>query len=145
MTLEMLADAWPAEYEKSHENSQKIKPDCLDASEESAPTVIPSLAELSLKPAVEEALWTNQTTEIEELLWMSHKTELIKANKIIDFSHFSLFPEGIVSMVSQFEAVEVLRLSHNPNVTIETVRRVLPALPCLRRLVLLNTCQRGPS
>jgi hypothetical protein len=166
VSLEMLADAWPQEYRKSYESSQrKEESDGLDASEESAITVIPSLAELALKPAVEHALRTDETTEVGELLWMPQKAELIKAilqnqcpfpdtgmalltkivgleveaDKTIDLSHFLLSSEKIISMVAQFQVVEVLKLSHNPNVTIDTVRGILSSLPRLRRLLLLNT------
>jgi hypothetical protein len=162
VSLEMLADAWPHEYQKASEHRQTA---ASNTSEETANTAIPALTDLALKPAVEYALRTDQTTEIEELLWMPRKTELIKeilqaenpfpatgiallikiiaveaeADKSIDLSHFFLSSEQIVSVVAKFRAIEVLRLSHNTNVTIDTVRVVLTSLPRLRRLFLLDT------
>ena len=162
LSLEKLADAWPQEYQASYEKFQKIG---SNSSEEVASAVIPSLAELSLKPAVEQAVLINKTTKIEELLWMPGKPKLIKgilqnqnpfpesgmalltkiigfeveADITIDLSHFALSSEQIVSIVVQFQATECLKLSHNPNVTIDTVREVLSSLPHVRRLWLLNT------
>ena len=167
VTLEVLTDAWPQEYQRS----LKLNPtkSGSHANEEPANTVIPSLVELTLKSAVEEALRTDQTTAIEELVWMPQKAELIKAvlqeqnpfldsgvalltkivgpeievDKTFDLSHFFLASEQIISMVSQFQNVEVLKLSHNTNVTIDTVRGVLSSLPRLRSLFLLDTSVAG--
>jgi len=162
LSLEKLADAWPQEYQGALEKSQKSG---SNASEEAANTVIPSLAEVTLKPAVEQAVLTDKTTEIEGLFWMPGKAKLTKAilqsqspfpesgmalltkiiglevetDKTIDLSHFLLSSEQIISMVVHFQDTEGLKLSHNPNVTIDTVRKVLSSLPCVRRLWLLNT------
>ena len=170
VTLEVLADAWPQEYRRTLElNSKKSGSDDGSAGEEPANVDIPSLAELTLKPAVEQALQSDQTSLIDQILWMPQKAEPIKAilreqnpfpdagvalltkivhseveaSKTFDLSHFFLASEQIISMVSQFQSLEVLKLSHNPNVTTNTVRGVLSSLPCLRSLFLLDTSVSG--
>ena len=72
VTLEMLADAWPAEYTQSQgvvQEGQLKKSSSVDESN----MCIPSLSALALKPAVEHALHVEGTKEIEELVWMPGK------------------------------------------------------------------------
>lgn len=57
----------------------------------------------------------------------------------LDLSGYHLSSEQIVTIATQFEDVEVLRLSSNPRLTIEGLHKVLPSLPNLRRLILLDT------
>lgn len=73
-----------------------------------------------------------------ELLPNSALSLLAKAlghvvNSTLDLSHFTLSTEQIVTLLTYFEGVEVLKLSHNPLMTAtETIQSVLLALPGLR-------------
>lgn len=87
ITLAMLAEAWPYEYQKTYDASlAKANTKC--SSSESAATddvsdsvaqLIPSLADLAVKPAVEYGLKTGDTEDIQELVWLPGKAALIKA------------------------------------------------------------------
>lgn len=147
VTLEMLAEAWPSEYEKSL-GVTSAKP---SAGEPGADRVdIPSLADLAIKPAVEHSLQVGDTNDIEQLLWMPGKTAQIKnslrgqnpfpnsgisllvkvleyeskASGAVDLSGFMLSTDQFEPIVSKVKdlAPEVLNLSHNPNLTINVVR-----------------------
>lgn len=160
MSLYVLAEAWPAEYKSSDAFPAE------DLAPASTPNVFPSLADLSLKPAVEYAIQTDDTTELEELIWMPGKANLIKSAlrdqdpfpdsglslltrivqhdvgsaKTADLSGFLLSDIQILSLLAEVEDVEQLKLSHNPNITVDGLRQVLSITPKLRRLVLLDTC-----
>ncbi|KAJ7699973.1 hypothetical protein B0H17DRAFT_271998 [Mycena rosella] len=72
MTLDVLVEAWPREYRPS---VQTLVEDPAPASTNS----IPSLADLTLKPAVEHGIQTGETDELEALVWMPGKAGLIKS------------------------------------------------------------------
>lgn len=168
VTLDMLAEAWPREYTQALKKKEAAS---KTASEEAAPVVeeptnqvIPSLAELSLKPAIEHSLIFGDTEELEQLVWLPGKAAAMiahlksanpfpdsglsllakalgqdNADHAVDLSHFSLSTKQITTLLENRERVDVLKLSHNPLVTIDTVREVLTSVPNLKHLVLLNT------
>ncbi|KAJ7904413.1 hypothetical protein B0H14DRAFT_3421196 [Mycena olivaceomarginata] len=162
MTLDVLAEAWPKEYRYS----APTNPAEDTESSNLASNPIPSLVELSLKPAVEQAVQTGETEGLEDLVWHPGKADLIKSilrdqkpfpdsgvpllTKVIqqqsdksslDLSGFSLTDSQLISLFSfpGVEKVEVLDLSHNPNITTDALRQLLPATSKLRHLILLNT------
>ncbi|KAJ7047474.1 hypothetical protein C8F04DRAFT_9306 [Mycena alexandri] len=161
MTLDMLAEAWPHEY-------SAVPNPTKDVAASDAFIAVPSLADLSLKPAVEHAIKVGETQELEGLVWMPGKADHIKSvlrsqapfpdsgvsllakvleheagssSNTIDLSGLALSESQILSVLPSTEAdkVELLNLSHNPIITVDTLRTVLPLYPKLRRLVLLGT------
>ncbi|KAG5642855.1 hypothetical protein DXG03_002032 [Asterophora parasitica] len=158
MTLDMLAEAWPREYNAEGQTAPHI--------DSGAPPVkphIPSLVDLSLRPAVERALSLGETEDIEQLVWMPGKAQaivdILKAltpfsnsgvsllskalrqisENVVDLSNMSLSQEQIGTLLSDFPDLQILKLSHNPFVTVDTIRIVLASSPTLRRLVALDT------
>ena len=69
----------------------------------------------------------------------------VEADKVIDLSYFCLSSEQIIHMVAQFQIVKIVKLSHNPHVTVDTIRGVMSSLPHLRSLFLLDTSVDGES
>ncbi|KAJ7179228.1 hypothetical protein C8R46DRAFT_1187614 [Mycena filopes] len=147
MTLDMLAEAWPSEYSAAASN----------ATEESVTDA-----------AGVESTATCETDELEGLVWMPGKAHHIKSvlrgqipfpdsgisllakvleheagsvSNTIDLAGFSLSDSQFTSVLTATgtDKVEILELSHNSNITVDTLRKVLSMSPKLRRLVLLNT------
>lgn len=159
LDLQMLAEAWPAEYEKQHRQSQQNKA----PSESALPDVLLSLADMAITPAVVHAVKSDDTVDIEGMVWMPGKADTIKTalraqtpfpnsaltllKKIIahdleeghslDLSGFTLSTEQISKLVVDVEKAESLNLSQNPAITIDGVRAVLAAIP-LKRIILLG-------
>jgi len=77
MTLEMLAEAWPQKYEGFLPVGKEDRPVKEDGN---ACTSIPTLFELSLKPALDRALERDETQELEDLVWMLGKAIAIVAD-----------------------------------------------------------------
>ncbi|GLB42883.1 hypothetical protein LshimejAT787_1203320 [Lyophyllum shimeji] len=170
--LEMLAEAWPQEYRNSLAAQKDEATKAVDDSEvppvpppvTADPAAIPSLADLSVRPAVEHALELGETEDIEQLIWLPGKAEaIIEALKprdpfpdsgldllsktlsktirddVLDLSDTFLSTEQITSLLADFPTVKTLKLSRNPVVTVDTIKSILASTPSLRRLVLLNT------
>ncbi|KAJ7667919.1 hypothetical protein DFH06DRAFT_1183916 [Mycena polygramma] len=161
MKLDVLVEAWPGEYahKPATENTSET------ASLVSPP--IPSLADLSLEPAVKHGVEIGETEELEGLVWHPGKATQMKSilrgqtpfpdsglsllakvvqheaesDETFDLSSFSLSASQIVSLLttSSLEKIQVLKLSHNPNVTVDVLRQILSLNMPLRRLVLLDT------
>jgi hypothetical protein len=166
VTLEMLAEAWPDEYENSLSKAQEKKAaDVEMQSESEVNSDLPSLADMTLVPAVAHAITSGETADIETMLWMPGKIPGVKTalraqspfpdagvallvkllqkelepdSRKLDLSGFSLSSAQIKTLVSAINGIETLDLSRNPLVAIDTVRVVLTALPQLKRLVLLG-------
>lgn len=158
--LQMLAQAWPAEYEKRHRQAQQDK---APPSASESPAVIPSLEDKTITLAVAHAVKIDDTVDIEGMVWMPGKMDILKTalqaqtpfpdsgltllKKIIaheleegcslDLSDFALSTEQISKLVVDMEKAESLDLSQNPVITINGVSAVLAATP-LKRIVLLG-------
>ena len=70
MTLGMLAEAWPQEYKGLLPVGEE---DLLIKEDGNTRTSIPTLFELSLKPALDRALERDETQELEDLVWIPGK------------------------------------------------------------------------
>ncbi|KAJ7179891.1 hypothetical protein C8R43DRAFT_379092 [Mycena crocata] len=164
MTPDVLAEAWPSEYECSQPMStQDITPETSPA-----PTAFPSLVDLSIKPAVEYGIQTGETGQLEDLVWLPDKARLIKnilrdqvpfpdfglsllmkvirheagsETKKLDLRGFSLSDSQVISIstLPETKYLDSLNLSHNHTITAAVVCRILSTTPTLRRLVLLDT------
>ncbi|KAK7061631.1 hypothetical protein R3P38DRAFT_3302794 [Favolaschia claudopus] len=165
MTLDVLAEAWPEEYQSS--STTKSEP----AESKSSPSnPIPALADLSLKPAIKHGVETGETEELEELAWhpgkaqlmkpilrdlkpfpesgmalltkvLQHEWDVGKAEPPLDLAGFAFSDSQLISVLKKFpgvEAVELLDLS-STSITVDTLRQLLPTMPKLRRLILLDT------
>ncbi|KAJ7781350.1 hypothetical protein B0H16DRAFT_617226 [Mycena metata] len=161
MTLDMLAEAWPHEYSAAPNPTK-------DTAASNSSTAVPSLADLTLRPAVEHAIKVGETEELEGLVWMPGKADHMKSvlrsqvsfpdsglsllakvleheagstSNTIDLSGLALSDSQIHSLLPSTGAdkIELLNLSHNPNFTVDILRTALTLYPKLRRLVLLST------
>ena len=128
---------------------------------------VPLLADLALKPAVEQALLSG-SNELELIMAISDKKSKIKEilrscqnpipdsgipllsklleleiydqhKKTVDISQLPLSNYQILDIVAQHADLGVLNISHNKQITIDIVEKVLVALPNLRQLLALNT------
>ncbi|KAG6882761.1 hypothetical protein C0992_010735, partial [Termitomyces sp. T32_za158] len=162
VTLRMLAEAWPAEYDE--QNTSDVESQSSEPELGVVPgSQIPPLSELVLKPTIIHALETGDTTDIEQLVWLPGKAqtilEILKSYELlpdssvsllaqvinhlspenVDLSSFSLSSPQIVAVLTNVPNVQSLNLSHNPLVTADTVHIILKSTPTLKRLVLLDT------
>ncbi|KAJ7742508.1 hypothetical protein DFH07DRAFT_836669 [Mycena maculata] len=161
MTLDVLAEAWPHEYKKPATTPSAVE-DTAPAS-----TAFPNLADLSLKPAVEHAIQVGEIEELERLVWHPGKAKRIKSilqaqnpfpdsalpllakvvqheaetgETVLDLGLPLSGPQVVAFLtLSERSNVELLNLSHNPNLTLDGLYQILSATPKLRRLVLLDT------
>ncbi|KAH9950063.1 hypothetical protein B0H21DRAFT_706537 [Amylocystis lapponica] len=151
ITLSMLAEAWPDEYED-------VGVAVADTSEEA------SFVTAANTPALAHAIESGDTGNLEELLWLPGKAGhvvsilremspfpdaalplLLKALLLLDVQSSSLDMSGYHFLPSQFSHVlsahkdlSALNLAYNPYVTADTVREVLTAVPGLKRLVIME-------
>jgi hypothetical protein len=162
ITFQTLAEAWPDEYVKVVAPAKEV------AGDGDQPQMVPLLADLVLKPAVEHALFSGSIDELEFIMAISDKRSKIKEilrsrqdpipdsgipllsklleletydqhEKTLDISQFPLSDHQILDIVAQHADLGVLNISHNKQVTIDVVEKLLVALPKLRRLLVLNT------
>ncbi|KAE9402181.1 hypothetical protein BT96DRAFT_1017758 [Gymnopus androsaceus JB14] len=131
----------------------------------STPSVddVPSLTDLVVKPAVVRSLDLGNTDEVElmipskvvqiktvlharnpypqnglPLLVSVLQQEIKKEGDILDLAGFSLSPEQLVSVVSEFVDTRIVILSHSPEVKIDHLTALLIAKPEIDRLELLD-------
>lgn len=167
VTLDMLAEAWPAEYEAPGTSEPPIVEDSSSCS--TPESLVPSLFDLALGAAVEQALATGDTSGLESVIWMPEKGSMIKAALLkqnpfpdtglsllaqviaqesrseheVDLRNFSVNTDQLLSVLSDTNiTIRTLNLSGNANITGDTIRKVLTARPTLVCLVLLNTSVR---
>ncbi|KAJ8095109.1 hypothetical protein PM082_010328 [Marasmius tenuissimus] len=157
-----LFEAWPADFEcpanhDSSEASGRRSPDLE--------VLLPSLSNLTLKPAVEKAIADEDTEALEHFAWNTEKASLIlsvlrsrdsfgpaalsllikmvetqRGNSPIDLSDLSLTSEQVLEALAGLrEPINYLNLSHNPRVTTTTLRSVLETHPRIRRLIVYGT------
>lgn len=177
MTLAMLAEAWPSEYEqKLKKLEQERVAEDASVSGAAAPSsnvadsvdsvLVPSLTELTLKPALDHALETGDTQELEKIIWMPGRASAVRSallsrneesfsdagmsllaeialeskSDTLDLSGFNLSVQQITDIVSKMETpVRILKLSGNKLITDKSVSDILGAIPTMRRLWLLDT------
>ncbi|KAL0579174.1 hypothetical protein V5O48_002855 [Marasmius crinis-equi] len=159
-----LAEAWPSDVRlNSKRPSQAPQSDTSDA------IPLPSLSDLALKPAIEQAIADGNMEPLGHFAWSPEKAALItsilrdrsgrqspleptavtllskviEANPItIDLSDFTITSDQIMEVLASLnsdQAIHYLNLSHNTNVTSGTLRSLLVAHPLIRRLVLYGT------
>lgn len=165
VTQEMLAEAWPSEYQAKLEKLRAKAEQSTPSEDTAAPATIPSLADLTMRPAVSHALETGDATQIEEMLWMPGKAKLVQSilrdmtpfpdsgvpllekvinqemkvgDAAVDLSEYALSSTQVHHLISSVGGVKSLNLSYNPVVTTQTVHQILTATPSLTRLVLLG-------
>ncbi|SJL09184.1 uncharacterized protein ARMOST_12560 [Armillaria ostoyae] len=164
VTLDMLAEAWPTEYEAPGTSEPPIAEDSSPCSTPESP--VPSLFDLALGAVVERGLATGDTSGLESVVWMPEKGSMIKAALLkqnpfpdtglsllaqviaqesrsehkVDLRNFSVNTDQLLSVLSDPSiTIRTLNLSGNANITGDTIRKVLTARPTLICLVLLNT------
>jgi hypothetical protein len=102
VTLEMLAEAWPHEYEKILKK-KSLEQLPAPAPAEPKPVTIPSLANLMLGPSVESALETGDTAELEDMLWMPSKTSQIQST----LRSITAFPDSGIPLLIKIIAEQM--------------------------------------
>ena len=160
VTVDMLAEAWPGEFKSDEPNFAGLSIEPKEST-----IHMPSLVDMTFVPALNYALQTGETDCLDQFLWLPGNLPKIKETlrahnpltaidlallskaiavevmqaKSIDLSYFSLTGEQLIEVLTAQEGVEVLNISHLQQITIETLRKLIPLLPNLRRLVLLHT------
>ncbi|KAG5649011.1 hypothetical protein DXG03_000360 [Asterophora parasitica] len=119
VTLDMLAEAWPGEYEAKGETAH------IDSSAPPAELPSPSLVDLSLGPAVDRALLLKQTEDTEHLLPGKAQAivDILKAHNpfpilalrqisedAVDLSKYYLSPEQIGTLLGDFPNIQFSNL-----------------------------------
>ncbi|KAG6819691.1 hypothetical protein H0H93_009603 [Arthromyces matolae] len=166
--LEVLAEAWPGEYQRRLAMQKKDddnRDQATGGDDLATSTLISRLSDLTLKPAVDHAITSGDTKDIEQLLWLPGKAEATLAvlkqhspfpdgaitllaqvlkqldSTHVDLSGFSLSGEqlGSLQILGAFDNLEALDLSHNQLLTVNSVRTILESTPTLRHLVLLHS------
>ncbi|ETW84443.1 hypothetical protein HETIRDRAFT_416134 [Heterobasidion irregulare TC 32-1] len=150
----VLVDTWPTEYRKK----------VLSASPaHEAPTLIPSLIEMSIEPSIASVIQGGDTSSMRSVMAQPDKCPIVRSKlkelspfpdeaipllldllrlelelnpKLLDLTSLSLHTAQILRLLTSFESIEDLNLSHNYLVDIETVEQIL-SKP-LRRIVLLG-------
>jgi len=121
------------------------------------------LVELTFVPALHRVLQTGETDCLDHpFMWLPGNVSKIKETlracnplsaigfallskvipgnaKSIDLSHFTMTVDQLIELLSTREGVEVLNLSHMPQIPANILRKLIPILPNLQRLVLLHT------
>ncbi|KAF5338855.1 hypothetical protein D9758_015579 [Tetrapyrgos nigripes] len=136
ITSGMLAEAWPREYKANAGVTKATSSNSTGnaASELQAEVdLVPSLVELSISPAVERSLSTEDTSELEEMVWQPGKSELIK--KVLMATN--PFPDNGISLLVKILEHEfnssngnrfILNLSSFPSLSSEQILRVINTL-----------------
>ena len=158
--LAMLAEAWPAEY-----NLDGKMQNPADTPAKPVSADLPSLVELTMPLAVEQAIQTGEVKDIEAMIWIPEKASMIKAflrqmspfpdggiellktlaeaeistpNAELDLTGFTLSTSQLGNLLSSMKkTVDVVNLSQMSTLTIDDVRMVL-RVPQLKRLILLD-------
>jgi len=159
--VEMLAEAWPEEYEGKGTEDKVV-----DAGSESdAASVLPSLVNLTITPAIVHAIESGETADIEGMIWMPGKASVVKTAlrelspfpvngmallaKVIekeletdktqlDLSGFTLSSAQLKTLISPLKGIDNVDLSHMSTATIDDVHVILTTFPQLKRLILLD-------
>jgi hypothetical protein len=161
ITMQTLAEAWPAEYKATAPAEELARND-------EQPQGLPTLSDLALGPALEQVLLTGDIDEFELIIAIPDKTakmkELLRSRqhsipdsgiplleklfeseiygqreKLVDLSQLPLSGQQIFDIIIRQPDLDTLNLSHNERVSIDVVERLLVALPRLRRLLVLDT------
>ncbi|KAL0571671.1 hypothetical protein V5O48_010289 [Marasmius crinis-equi] len=164
-----LAEAWPDDFRPYPKTSSRktSSRDHEDQPPQSDAVPMPSLSDLALKPAIEQAIADGNIEPLEHFAWSPEKAALItsilrarsgnplepvavtllskviEANPVaIDLSDFMITSDQVVEVLAGLnsdQAIHYLNLSHNTNITSSTLHSVLVAHPLIHRLVLYGT------
>jgi len=168
VTQDMLDEAWP-EQDRNEADTNPADAGVVtiiagtDEPQVMADTFIPSLAQMSLVPALDQAISSGDTSNIERLLSQPDKAQQIRSylrnqkpfpsnavsllealvadeqSESIDLSGFDLSTDRLLQVLSSRKnTVHALNLSGNECITSETVAQLLTTLSSLRRLVLIG-------
>ncbi|KAI0043324.1 hypothetical protein FA95DRAFT_1563448 [Auriscalpium vulgare] len=162
VTIEMLHEAWPTEYEEALQLAHADAPPApANADPTAAP--LPSMASMALTKALAHSLETGDTDALEDWMWQPEMLAAARAqlrqmapfpdtgiallnsilakdtaeHGVLDLSGFALSSDQIAQVVAE-RVVDEVDLSNNPVVDVAAVKHVLTASPRLRRLVLLG-------
>ncbi|KAF5338848.1 hypothetical protein D9758_015572 [Tetrapyrgos nigripes] len=136
ITSSMLAEAWPREYEADAGVTEATSSNSTaNATPKHQAEVdpVPSLIELSISPAIERSLFTDNTSELEEMVWQPGKAELIKkalmAKNPFPYNGVSLLVKILKHEFSSSDSNRfILNLSSFPSLSSEQILRVVNAL-----------------
>ncbi|TFK70017.1 hypothetical protein BDN72DRAFT_819442 [Pluteus cervinus] len=159
--IQHLAEAWPTEF-RAREKDESARVD-NESVNDMTPNIVPPLADLVLRPALEHLLRNDDEDGLLRLL-LPHKIDqileilraqhpmpksgvfllsnifkAIKDRKVLDLSGFSLSTHQVLSLVPVDAIVEGINLSHNHAVGVDAIEQLLTRYQSLRRLVLLDT------
>ncbi|KAI0057868.1 hypothetical protein BV25DRAFT_1862754 [Artomyces pyxidatus] len=170
VTIDMLAQAWPSEYDEllaAHTKPQKEPEDIVVSDVHTAS--LPSLAEMALKAALSQCLRSGDTEYLESLMWREDMRSvalpilrqlspfpdsgvgllkmiiptLISQDAVLDLSGYCLRSHQVSPVLPTKASIQSLNLSNNVDLKIDAVAEILRTIPRLRRLVLF--CCQGIS
>jgi hypothetical protein len=150
----MLAEAWPKEYREKFVNEKPAHAE----TEQDATSILPSLAVLTIAPAVSHSVEIGETVDIEAMVWMPGKAAEVKATlrklspfpeagmalletviekelKIdktqLDLSGLPLSSAQLEKLICSMQDITTVDLSHMSTATIHDVRVILTKFPQL--------------
>ncbi|KAL0568454.1 hypothetical protein V5O48_013533 [Marasmius crinis-equi] len=158
-----LAETWPDEYGLDEADV----PSGATEEDTHAVATIPALADLALKPAVQQAIENADFEVLERFAGIPEKassmlnalrarhdssyspTTLAFIAKLVEFNSTNIDLSGltipsdellkILSAIRISAPILYLNISHNQHVSVDTVRKLLKARPTIHRLVLYGT------
>ncbi|KAI0922107.1 hypothetical protein AcV5_000482 [Taiwanofungus camphoratus] len=169
VTLRMLAEAWPSEYEEPDGSDEASPPsETTSIALTVGDSALPSLVNMTFREGVVQAVENDRADEIEKIVLFPDKAPLVGqilreftpfpsagmpyllhiasgSTSTLDLSEFQPSSEQIVEVISACKNLESLNLSFNPAVTSDTVRGVLTTVPGLKRLVLMECPSLGEA
>jgi hypothetical protein len=92
VNLKMLSEAWPAEYPVADSED-----DTVEVETESDVSVLPSLVDITIGPAVAHSIENGDTADIEAMVWMPGKASPIKAA----LRQMSSFPDDGMGLLAK--------------------------------------------
>ncbi|TFY61032.1 hypothetical protein EVJ58_g4766 [Rhodofomes roseus] len=163
VTQDIIDEAWPPQ-DKLEGAETGPSTDGDNFPRDTANSLISSLAELSLGLALDQAISIGDTSDIERLLLQPQKVDLVRSHlqrhkpfpnsalslleavladehdsEAVNLSGFNLSGKQLLQVLSSHnEAVRTLNISFNEVITSEGMSKLLAAMPCLRRLVLIG-------
>ena len=160
----VLANTWPMEYRVKASSAFPVH----EILAHESPTLIPSLVDISIEPSIASIIQGGDSSLMRNVMAQPDKRSIVRSKlqelssfpneampllldllefelelnpKLLDLTYLSLQTAQVLHLLTSFESIEVLNLSHNHLVGIKTVEQIL--LKPLRRILLLGCSSFG--
>ncbi|ETW74885.1 hypothetical protein HETIRDRAFT_423498 [Heterobasidion irregulare TC 32-1] len=128
----VLADTWSSEYRVKALSAFLA----YEVLAHESPILIPSLVDISIEPSIASIIQGGDTSLMRNELSSFPDEAMSLLLDLLNLTYPSLRTAQVLQLLTFFESIEVLNLSHNHLVGIKTVEQIL--LKHLRRVVLLD-------